>query len=78
MTVRPIAVVILLLATALGVAAGAFAAVAHKSAAPPVSRAPLAQEVHPVGARGRTHGLSRVKFGPAALQADTRPLPFLT
>jgi quercetin dioxygenase-like cupin family protein len=66
MRVRPRAVVLFVLAITLSAAAGAFAAGAHKSAPPAVSRVALAQQVNPVGARGRTLGLSRVKIAPAA------------
>jgi quercetin dioxygenase-like cupin family protein len=55
-----------MLAIALSVSAGALAAGAHKPAAPAVSRVALAQQVDPVGAGGRTLGLSRVKIGPGA------------
>jgi quercetin dioxygenase-like cupin family protein len=66
MKVRSRAVVLLVLAVALSAAAGAFAAGTHTSAAPAVSRAALAQQVNPVGVRGRTLGLSRVTIPPAA------------
>jgi quercetin dioxygenase-like cupin family protein len=66
MTVHPRAVVLFVLAIALSAGVGAFAAGAHQSAAPAVSRAALAQRANPVGARGRTLGLSRVKIPPEA------------
>jgi quercetin dioxygenase-like cupin family protein len=65
MTVRPRAAILFVLAIVLAAASGAFAARAHKSAAP-VSRAALGQQVNPAGARGRTLGLSRVRIAPAA------------
>jgi quercetin dioxygenase-like cupin family protein len=67
MRVRPRAVVLFVLAITLSAAAaGAFAAGAHKSAPPAVSRVALAQQVNPGGARGRTLGLARVRIAPAA------------
>lgn len=66
MTVRVRVIAVFMLATALSAAAGAFAAGAHKGAAPPISRVALAQQPGPVGAPGRTLGLSRVKISPAA------------
>ena len=47
-------------------AAVAVATQGEKSKAPPVSRNALAQAIDPVGAPGRTLGLSRVKVAPGA------------
>jgi quercetin dioxygenase-like cupin family protein len=66
MTVRPLAVVLFVLAIPLSAGAGAFAAEIDKSAAPAVSRAALARQVDPVGAEGRTLGLARVRVAPRA------------
>jgi quercetin dioxygenase-like cupin family protein len=66
MTLRPRTVALSVLVIALSAAAGAFAAGARKSAAPPVSRTALAERVNPVGARGRTLGLSQVKIARGA------------
>src|SRR4051794_35158901 len=66
MTIRPRIVLLLVLVIALSAAAGALATGAHESSAPPVSRAALAQRIDPVGGRGRTLGLSRVKIARGA------------
>jgi quercetin dioxygenase-like cupin family protein len=65
MTVRR-TIALFVLATALFAVAGAVAVGARKGDAPPVSRVALAQQVDPVGAAGRTLGLSRVKIQPRA------------
>src|SRR4051794_8020579 len=62
MAIRPRVVVVLVAAIALSAAAGALATGADRSAVPAVSRVALAQQVNPVGAEGRTLGLSRVKI----------------
>jgi quercetin dioxygenase-like cupin family protein len=54
------------LVIAVSAMAGALAAGATKSPAPAVSRVALAQQVDPVGAPGRTLGLSRVRIAPGA------------
>jgi quercetin dioxygenase-like cupin family protein len=66
MRARPRAVLLLVLALALSAAAGAYAARLHASATAPVTRVALAQQVDPVGARGRTLGLSRVTIAAGA------------
>ena len=66
MPVRGRTIALFVLATSLSAAAGAFAVGAHENPAPPVSRAALAQQVDPVGAPGRTLGLSRVRIAPGA------------
>ena len=66
MTPRTRAVAVLLLAIAMPVMVGELAARADKSPAPAVSRVALAQQMDPVGAPGRTLGLSRVKIAPGA------------
>jgi quercetin dioxygenase-like cupin family protein len=54
------------LALVLAGSALAIAAHSHTSTTPPVSRVALAQLANPVGARGRTLGLSRVVVAPGA------------
>jgi quercetin dioxygenase-like cupin family protein len=53
-------------AITLCTAAVAVATHGQKSKAPPVSRTALAQAIDPVGAPGRTLGLSRVRIAPGA------------
>src|SRR5262245_20141572 len=54
------------IAVGLFVAAGAFALGSRDASAPPVTRKALAQQVDPVGAPGRTLGLSKVRVAPGA------------
>jgi quercetin dioxygenase-like cupin family protein len=56
--------VLFAVAVAVFVAAGALAARMHVSASSTASRVALAEQVNPVGARGRTLGLSRVTIPP--------------
>jgi quercetin dioxygenase-like cupin family protein len=66
MKVRPRGIAVCLLMMTASSAAGALAAGASKSPAPTVSRTALAQQVDPVGAPGRTLGLSRVTIAAGA------------
>jgi quercetin dioxygenase-like cupin family protein len=66
MRIRTRAIAVFALAISLSAAAGAFAVAGRNGAAPAVSRTALAQQVDPVGAPGRTLGLSKVKIAPGA------------